>query len=71
MEAVSGYVGSGEVVSCSSLLWMGVRGGACLCVTPFNEFGVDGFSCCIGIDGFSGCIDRRDVFSVLLLVRCG
>ena len=27
MEAVSGYVGSGEVVSFSSLLWMGVRGG--------------------------------------------
>ena len=32
LEAVSGYVGSGEVVSCSSLLWMGMRGGELLSV---------------------------------------
>ena len=33
-----------------------------LCVTPFNEF---------SMDGFSGCIDSREVISALLLVRCG
>ena len=48
-----------------------------LWVTPFNEFGVDGFSGCISMDGFSGfsgfsgCIGSREVVSVLLLVRCG
>ena len=55
--AVSGYVGSGEVVLCSSFLWMRGEGWrACHCIIPFNEFGVDGFSCCIGMDWFSGCI---------------
>ena len=56
LEAVSGYVGSGEVVSCSSLLWMGVRGGELVYVLLFNECSVDGFSGCIGVEGFSGCI---------------
>ena len=27
-----------------------------LCVTPFNECSVDGYSGCIGVEGFSGCI---------------
>ena len=81
MEAVSGYVGSGEVVSCSTLLLIRGEGWrACLFVTLLNEcsvngfsfcIGVDGFSGCIGVDGFSGCIGSREVVSVLLLVRCG
>ena len=81
MEAVYGYIGSGEVVSCSSLLCMGgERWRAGLCLTPFNECSVDGFSGGIGMDGFSGCfgvvefsgcIGSREVVSVLILVRCG
>ena len=66
MEAVSGYIGSGEVVTCSSLLWMGGEGWrACLFVTPFNECGVDGFSGCIDVDGFSGCIDVDGFFECI------
>ena len=41
---------------------------ALLFITPFNEFGVDGFSGCFGMDGFSGCIGSWR--SCLCVVPC-